>query len=322
MKQLAWGLIGCGEIARKRVAPALRDLKDCDLVAVSRGRPELAESFATEFGARKWYSAWPELLRDQEIDAVYIATPVHLHADQAIAAAEAGKHVLCEKPLAMNVSECDRIITACRMNRVKLGVAYYRRFYPVIERVKEIIQLGEIGIPVLAQVNAFEPFDPEPAHPRHWLLQKDRSGGGPMFDFGCHRIELLTNILGPIAKVKAMTAKVLFEREVEDTAVALFQFERGGCGVLSVTHAAREPRDTLEIYGSLGSIHVPVLNEGTMRVVDDQGERTEAHSPDPNLHAPLIKDFVAAVIEDREPAVGGEIGRAVAKIEADIYGQS
>ena len=143
-----------------------------------------------------------------------------------------------------------------------------------------------------------------------------------MFDFGCHRIELLTNILGPIAKVKAMTAKVLFEREVEDTAMALFQFECGGCGVLSVTHAAREPRDTLEIYGSLGSIHVPVLNEGTMRVVDDQGERTEAHSPDPNLHAPLIKDFVAAVIEDREPAVGGEIGRAVAKIEAEIYGQS
>jgi len=321
MKQLAWGLIGCGEIARKRVAPALRDFEDCDLVAVSRRRPELAESFATEFGARKWYAAWPELLRDQEIDAVYIATPVHLHADQAVAAAEAGKHVLCEKPMAMNVSECDRIITACRMNKVKLGVAYYRRFYPVIERVKEIIQSGEIGIPVLAQVNAFEPFDPEPTHPRHWLLQKDRSGGGPMFDFGCHRIELLTNILGPIAKVKAMTSKVLFDREVEDTAMALFQFERGACGVLSVTHAAREPRDTLEIYGSLGSIHVPVLNEGTMRVRDDQGERTEAHSPNSNPHAPLIKDFVAAVIEDREPAVGGEIGRAVAKIEAEIYGQ-
>src|SRR5437588_4523541 len=272
MKQLAWGLIGGGEIAGRRVGPARRDLEVCDFVAVSRGRPKLAESFATEFGARKWYGAWPELVRDQEIVAVYIATPVHLHARQAIAAAEAGKHVLCEKPMAMNASECDRMIAACRLNKVKLGVAYYRHFYPVIERAKKIIQSGEIGLPVLAQINAFESFNPQIDDPRYWLLEKDRSGGGPMFDFGCHRIELLTNILGPIAKVKAITAKVLFDREVEDTAMALVQFERGACGVLSVTHAAREPRDTLEIYGSLGSIHVPVLNEGTMRLRDDQGE--------------------------------------------------
>ena len=86
-------------------------------------------------------------------------------------------------------------------------------------------------------------------------------------------------------------------------------------------HGVREPRDTLEIFGSRGSIHVPVLNEGTMRAVDDQGERTEAHPPDANLHAPLIRDFAAAVIDDREPAVSGEIGRAVAKIEEEIYRQ-
>ena len=319
MKQLAWGLIGCGDIARKRVGPALRDLEVCDFVAVSRGRPKLAESFATEFGAKKWYGEWPELVRDQEIVAVYIATPVHLHARQAIAAAEAGKHVLCEKPMAMDASECDRMIAACRLNKVKLGVAYYRHFYPVIERAKKIIQSGEIGIPVLAQVNAFEPFDPEPTHPRHWLLQKDRSGGGPMFDFGCHRIEVLINILGTVTQVGAMRANVLFEREVEDTATALFRFERGSCAVLSVTHAAREPQDTLDVFGSLGSIHVSALNEGTMQVTSDAGERVETHSPDANLHAPLIRDFVHAVMNDREPAVTGEVGLAVAKIEEAIY---
>src|SRR2546421_2382921 len=155
MNKLSWGLIGCGDIARKRGAPALRDSADCDLVAVSRGRVELAETFAREFGVRKWYSAWQELLLDQEIDAVYIATPVNLHVSQTIAAAEAGKHVLCEKPMAMNVSECDRMIAAARANKVKLGVAYYRHFYPVIERVKEIIQASEIVAPVLAQINAF-----------------------------------------------------------------------------------------------------------------------------------------------------------------------
>src|SRR5258705_5164769 len=158
MKKLTWGLIGCGDIARKRIAPALRDLDSGDLVAVTRARSDLAESFAREFGARKWFDSWHELLRDSEIDAVYMATPVHLHAEQTIAAAQAGKHVLCEKPLAMNTSECDRMIAACRANKVKLGVAYYRHFYPVIERTKEIIQSGAIGQPVLAQINAFEYF--------------------------------------------------------------------------------------------------------------------------------------------------------------------
>jgi predicted dehydrogenase len=140
-----------------------------------------------------------------------------------------------------------------------------------------------------------------------------------MFDFGCHRIEVLANILGPITKVKAITSNVLFDREVEDTATALFQFERGTSGVLSVTHAAREAQDTLEIFGSRGSIHVPVLNKGTMQVSSDAGERVETHAPDANLHAPLIRDFAEAVMSDRAPAVGGDVGRMVAMIEEEIY---
>ena len=318
-KKLVWGLIGCGDIARKRVAPALRDLVECDFGAVGRKRGELAESFAREFGARKWYPTWQELLGDEELDAVYIATPVHMHAAQTIAAAEAGKHVLCEKPMAMDVVECDRMIAASRANNVKLGVAYYRHFYPVIQRVKALIQSEEIGIPVVAQVNAFESFDPPPDNSRYWLLRRDRSGGGPMFDFGCHRIEVLTNILGPIKTVRAMNTNVLFDREVEDTATALFQFERGNCGVLSVTHAAHEPQDTLDIFCSHGSIHVPILNRGKMRIVTDGGEQSEWHPPAANIHAPLISDFVAAVKEDREPAVNGETGRMVARIEQEIY---
>jgi UDP-N-acetyl-2-amino-2-deoxyglucuronate dehydrogenase len=189
----------------------------------------------------------------------------------------------------------------------------------VIERAREIIQSGMIGTPVLAQINAFEAFNPKTDHPRHWLLEKDRSGGGPMFDFGCHRIEVLTNIFGAISEVRALTANVLFEREVEDTATALFQFERGTSAVLSVTHAARESQDTLEIFGSLGSIHVRALNEGRMQITSDEGERVETHLPDANLHTPLIRDFVEAVMNEREPAVSGETGRMVAKIEEEIY---
>lgn len=319
MKVLKWGLIGAGDIARKRIAPALRDLENCEFVAVSRGQAELAESFAKEFGARKWFAGWQDLLADDEIQAVYIATPVHLHAVQTIAAANAGKHVLCEKPMAFNVKECDDMIAACRANNVTLGIAYYRRFYPVIERIKQIISAGEIGKPVLAQMNAFEYFYPSADDPRRWLIEKEKSSGGPMMDFGCHRLEVLTNLFGNVRQLKSMVANVAFEREVEDTAAVLLEFENGLCANLTVTHAAREPQDTLDIFGTKGSIHVPVLNKAEIRVITADGERIESHAPAANVHQPLIEDFTEAVLMDREPQVNGEIGKMVATLEEQIY---
>jgi predicted dehydrogenase len=319
MRKLRWGLIGCGDIARKRVAPALRDLETCELAAVSRARAELAAGFAQEFGARRWYRDWRELLADEEIEAVYIATPVYLHAEQTIAAAEVGKHVLCEKPLAMNVRECDRMIAACAANSVKLGVAYYRHFYPVLERIKEIIAAGEIGPPVVAQINAFERFNPAPDDPRYWFVRKEQAGGGPMMDFGCHRLEVLLHLFGPLTEVVSSVGNVLFAREVEDTAVACCTFASKVRGVLTVTHAAFEAQDTLAIFGSAGSLHAPVLNRGTLRINTAAGERVEEHPPHANLPQPLIADFTNAVLENREPVVGGAIGREVARIEALIY---
>jgi predicted dehydrogenase len=319
MRRLRWGLIGCGDIARRRVAPALRELPNCELVAVSRARAELAESFAAEFGARRWYGDWRRLIADEEVEAVYVATPVHLHAEQVVAAAEAGKHVLCEKPMAMSAAECDRMIEACAASGVRLGVAYYRHFYPAVERIKAVIASGETGRPVVAQANAFERFDPEASHPRRWLIEKRLSGGGPMMDFGCHRVEVLLNLFGRVERVRSLVGNAVFEREVEDTASALLQFEGGTQALLCVTHAAREPQDTLRVFGSRGSIHADVLNAGEIRIVTADGERTEAHPPHANVHLPLIDDFARAVTEGREPRVCGAVGREVARVEDEIY---
>ena len=250
---------------------------------------------------------------------MYIATPVYLHAEQTIAAAEAGKHVLCEKPMAMNVAECDLMIAACRANGVKLGIAYYRHFYPVVQRSKAIIASGEIGKPVVAQINAFERFNPQLGEDRHWLLEKSKAGGGPMMDFGCHRIEVLMNLFGEIRRTKALTGRALFDREVEDTSIASFEFESGLQAALTVTHAALESQDTLSIFGSEGSLHIPSLNRGELRVKTSAGERIEQHPPHANIHLPLIEDFALAVLENREPKVGGAIGREVARIEEEIY---
>ena len=320
MKQLGWGLIGCGDIARKRVARALGNSPQCEFIAVSRRQSDLAESFAREFGARKWYPDWQDLIRDEEVQAVYVATPVHLHAKQTIAAAEAGKHVLCEKPMALNVSECEEMMAACRANSVRLGIAYYRHFYPVVSRIKGLLESGEIGKRVLIQSNAFEWFNPAPDAARAWLLRKKDSGGGPMFDFGCHRIEVMEDLFGRVNRVAALSTTTLFDREVEDTAIASFQFENGTCGVLTVTHAAREAQDSLDIFVSEGSISVPVLNEGKMLVKNQAGERWETHPPAANFHEPLIADFVQAVFAGQSPTVSGEIGRSVASVEEAIYG--
>jgi len=319
LEKINWGLIGCGDIARKRVASALRDTPQSTLLAVSRAQSELAESFARQFGAKKWYPDWRDLLTDGEINAVYLATPVHLHASQCIEAANAGKHVLCEKPMAMNAAECEQMIAACRANDVKLGVSYYRHFYPVVARIRSLISAGEIGKPILAQLNAFEWFNPDLSEPRGWLLKREFAGGGPMFDFGCHRIEVLLNLFGRIDRTTALATKALFDREVEDTAAAVFQFEQGTCATLTVSHAAREPQDTLDIFGSKGSIHVPILNEGRMRIANAEGEREESYPPAANIHQPLIEDFVKAVTQGLKPRVGGEIGKAVAEIEDRIY---
>jgi predicted dehydrogenase len=314
-----WGLIGAGDIVRKRVAAALREGRGCELVAVSRARADRVEAFAHEIGARRGYPDWRDLVRDAEVDAVYVATPVHLHAEQTIAAAEAGKHVLCEKPMAMDAVQCDRMIDACRATGVRLGIAYYRRFYPVVTRVGDILASGEIGEPVWAQMIAFEPFNPGPGAPRAWLVQRSRSGGGPMADFGCHRLEVLLHLLGPVSRVRSVVANAVLRREVEDTAAALLQFERGPCAMVAVTHAAADRQDTIDLFGTRGSIHAASLNAGDIVVRAGGAERQESHPPAPNVHLPLVEDFVEAVRAGRDPTVDGGVGRAVAVVQDGVY---
>jgi predicted dehydrogenase len=321
---MRWGLIGAGDIVRKRVAAALRESPASELAAVCRGQSDKAEAFARELGARRWHADWRALVTDPEVDAVYIATPVDLHAPQTIAAAQAGKHVLCEKPMALDVGECDAMIAACRVTGVRLGIAYYRHFYPVVRRITQVLASGEIGTPAYAHINAFEWFDPPPEHPRRWLLDPDRAGGGPMFDFGCHRLEVLLHCFGSVRAVSGVVTNALFDRDVEDTAAAVLQFHGGVCATVAVTHAASEPRDTFEVFGSRGSLRVESLNAGELRIrraptgaVED--ERLEQHPPAPNLHQPLVDEFAEAVREGRDPAVSGEIGREVARLEQAIY---
>ncbi|MBN1525150.1 MAG: Gfo/Idh/MocA family oxidoreductase [Spirochaetales bacterium] len=319
---IKWGLIGCGDIARKRVVHALQNAENSQLVAAARGNKNKIKEFTKEFSIPRAYDTWEELLRDPEINAVYIASPVALHASQTIAAAEAGKHVLCEKPLALTVLEGRSMIHSCKQHDVLLGVAYYRHFYPVIERIKEIIASHALGKPVFAQIDALEMFNPDSNHPRSWLLHRAVSGGGPLKDFGCHRIEVLLNLFGKYSQVKALHAPIVFSREVEDTAVVSIQFDSKVIGTVTVSHASGISRDTLTIYFSQGRVHVPSLNAGVLEIETSKGIVTENHPPHNNLHFPLVEKYIAALNTTREFEIDGETGVAVDSIIEQAYGLS
>jgi predicted dehydrogenase len=316
---LRWGLIGCGDIAHRMVAPALRAAADSQLVAVSRADAGRLAAFAATHGVERTYARWQDLVRDADIDAVYVATPPDLHCVQTVAAAEAGKHVLCEKPMALTVDECQRMIDACQANHLTLGIAYYRGFFPVVRRVQQIVVSGEIGRPVIAHVMLFSRFDPTHDHPRGWLGDRTRAGGGPMMDMGCHRIEMLLRLFGPVSDVTPWVGRLRIDRDIDDTATALLQFRSGVHATLSVSWAPSEKRDSVEIFATSGTISIPALGVGTMIVRSDAGERTEHHPSDPNHHQPLVDDFIRAVAERRAPLVSGEIGLEVNRIEAAIY---
>jgi predicted dehydrogenase len=317
---LRWGLIGCGDIAHRMVAPALRAAASSELLAIARADATRLASFAAAHHVERAYTRWQDLVADPDVNAVYVATPPDVHCEQTIAVAQAGKHVLCEKPMALTVDECLRMIDACRATGVTLGIAYYRGFFPVVRRVQEVLASSEIGRPLLAHVVLFSAFDPAHEHPRGWLGDRARAGGGPMMDMGCHRIEMLLRLFGPVREVASWLGRLRIERNIDDTATALFSFTSGVHAALSVSWAPSERRDSVEIFATSGTISIPALGQGTMIVRNGTDERIEHHPSNPNHHQPLVDDFIQAVAERRSPLVTGETGLEVNRIEAAIYG--
>jgi predicted dehydrogenase len=320
VSKIQWGIIGCGDIVLRRVGPALQALADAEPAAVSRRTPTALAECARTVGAARSYSNWRDLIKEEAIEAVYIATPVALHAEQTVAAAENGKHVLCEKPLAMDAGQCARMIDTCRANKVQLGAAFYRRYYPVVKRINAIIGSGEIGDVILAQINAAETTLFESGHPRHWILEKHMAGGGCLMDFGCHRIEILLHLLGNPAKAAGATGQVYRGHDVEDSAVVTLAFETGAAGVVTVVRGGTVDRDDAFIQGTRGTVRVDSLNTGRLQITTGDGTRREEWPCHENPHLPLIEAFCRALREGRAPEVDGAVGLAVQRIIDAVYG--
>jgi len=286
-KRLNWAVVGIGDITTKRVIPAIEaEPRSVLYGVVSRDRAK---------GQRYAGRVWTDLaaaLENPEVDAVYVATPVFLHAPQTLAALCAGKHVLCEKPMAMNHSEAVAMTDAARETGKTLGIAYYRRMYPKLQRARELLAQGVIGRPALAEINCHDWFQAEDGR-RGWLLDPQQSGGGPLYDIASHRIDVLNFLFGAPARVSAHLSNLVHASAVEDSATLLIDYENGVRGVVDVRWHSRVPRDEFRIIGVDGEMSLTPLS-GPRLSYPGGSEDLPAHS---NLHYPCVENFVSAVLD-------------------------
>ena len=319
---IRWGIIGCGDVARKRVAGAIQKDNRCQLTAVCRRDPAKLHQFCEEFRVGRGLTSASELIASPDIDAVYIATPVNLHCPQTIAAAATGKHVLVEKPMAMSVAECDEMIAACASAGVRLGVAYYRPFYPVIRRMKQLVDDGAIGKVLSVSAVTSTPFAIGPKEDGYWRVIPEQGGGGALMDIGSHRLDLFLNLFGPVAEVKGFCSTINGDYQADDAASLILKFESGVHGSLNCFFGANTDTDEFAILGTEGRLVSRPLNRGELLIERGVDRMIEHRPPNANFNVPLIADFVSAILEERAPAVPGEQGREVNRLMELAYASS
>lgn len=301
---IEWLLIGIGDITRRRVIPALLAERRGRLSGfVTRDRRK-----AEEYGLPSWPSI-EEALAARRFDAVYVGTPPALHCPQTLAALRAGCHVLCEKPFGMNYGEAREMVDeAWRLGRT-LGVAYYRRFYPKLLRAKELIATGMIGRPLLAELVHHVWLTPAAIGGEAWHFNPAIAGGGPLYDVGSHRIDVLNFLFGRPLRVNGLLSPPHVPSEVEHSAAVLIEYENGVRGVVDVSWQSRERRDECRILGSDGELRLTPLNGPQLwwssGAPDGLREGAEELPIEENPHAPCIENFVSAVQSGVEPVSSG-----------------
>ena len=245
-----WGVLSTANINRK-VVPGTQRADRCEVVAIASRDPEPATRAAAEFGIPRAHGSYEELLADPEVDAVYNPLPNHLHAEWTIAAAEAGKHVLCEKPLAMNADEAERMVEACASAGVVLMEAFMYRLHPSWEGVRELVRSGRIG--ELRSVQSwFSYFNDDPANIRNIA----EAGGGALYDIGCYTVNLSRMLFG--SEPSRIQASMTFDETmgVDVLTSAVLEFGRGVAAFTVTTRAETDQR--VHVYGTEGRISVGI----------------------------------------------------------------
>jgi predicted dehydrogenase len=331
-----FGIIGSGMISGFH-ARALADVPDAKLVGCVSRVPESAERFAAGHEC-KAYASLEEMLADDAISAVAVCTPSGSHMEPAVAAAQAGKHVVVEKPLEVTLKRCDRIIRECEHYGVQLATIFQSRFHDSSLKLKKAVDEGRFGRLTMGDAYVKWYRSQDYYDSGAWRGTWERDGGGALMNQGIHSVDLLTWLMGPVVEIQALTAMLAHQRiEVEDTAVATLRFANGALGVIeAATSVYPGYLKRIEIHGTGGSA---VLEEEDLKAWDFANHRrgdeaildemkkhksSGGGASDPAAighhgHAMAFRDFVDAVKNGRSPAVDGHEGRRSVEIILGIY---
>ena len=339
-------IVGCGKVAHLHAA-ALKSLTESEFVAVCDADPGRSEAFADQYGV-KAFTDVATMVEIASAQAAIICTPHPLHAPPAIVAAERGTHLLIEKPLASTLADCDAMISAAAKHRVMLGVVSQRRFFEPVARMKAAIDAGKIGTPILGTVQMFSWRDEAYYRSDPWRGRWDTEGGGVLINQSPHHLDILLWVMGDVEEVTGRWANLTHPYvEVEDTALAIVRFRNGGLASITLSLCQKPGIYTkIHVHGSngasvgvqtdsgatfiagmSGAVEPPMTDLWTVPGEEDLLSGFQEHDRmlfpgNDHYHALQVRDFLRAILDDREPAVTAESGRKVVQLIAAIYQSS
>lgn len=295
-----WGIIGCGKVTELKSGPAFNKVGNSRLVAVMRRNGDLAADYAKRHNVPKYYTDANDLISDNEINAVYIATPPSSHKEYAVMALKAGKPVYIEKPMALNYRECEEINRASAIYGQPVFVAYYRRTLPGFLKIKQIIDDGLIGKVKLIQFQLFKYLsEDEKTGNLPWRVRPEISGAGHFFDLASHQLDYLDFVFGPVKKLVSLAINQSGLYPAEDLVTAGFLFDNNiaatGNWCFSVPKEAS--RDVFEIIGEKGIIRTSTFTYEPITLISEKGQTEFINEHPENIQFYLIEQIVKSLSE-------------------------
>jgi len=293
-----WGIIGCGNVTEVKSGPAFNKVKGSYLIAVMRRNSALAEDYAKRHNVPRYYSDANDLINDQDVNAIYIATPPGNHADYAIRSIKSGKPVYVEKPMALNYDECRKIIEASEKYKVPVFVAYYRRALPGFLKVKELVENGSIGKVRHVRINLFKsPSRDELSGKPSWRVEPDISGGGHFFDLASHQLDYLDFLFGPVLQVRSVVLNQagLYESEDFVSAGFLFRDNIAGSGTWCFSASPESDSDVIEITGDAGLLKFSCFSFEPIVLINGTGRKEFINERPEHVQYYLIEQVVKAL---------------------------
>lgn len=317
LKKLKWGVAGCGKFTEETFIPTTHLLRRSSINSVFSHSAQRARDVAEKFGIPKSFDNYEQFLAS-DINAAYIGSANSDHYEQVIQAAKAGKHVLCDKPLAITSVQAEEMVKACNDNGVFLAVNYVYRFYPLVIKAKELMDSQFLGKLVSITMNFNIDFQPG----NNFRYNKKLSGGGALRDLGTHVIDMLRYFGGEISEINGVVDNIIYKSEVDDFSAARVKFKSGGYGFFNVSYCNKRAFNRIEILGHRGAICIEGLiggrNVPSKLTILHEGEARKSFRKRGNRQLYLLRSVQASLLKNEQPVVSGEDGLINLKLMEEL----